>query len=685
MLVGSSKSQRLDLMRVGLLLVPTAFVATATVATPAHAIDPFVNGSDAMINNTLTSGVAIGVADMDRDGLDDIVRLNNAQDLEIEYQQPDGSFVQFNYGAVGGFSWAIALGDVNNDGYRDIFTGGAYNGLKILIANEDGTDFSQSTVNQPQVFVQCTNFADIDNDGALDLFVCHDDGLSAPLANDGNGNFTHDTTLINAFAAAGNDHSGNYGSVWSDYDLDGDTDLYLAKCRLGVNDPNDGRRMNILYRNDGGGNWTEVAGDVGLRPLAQSWSLDFGDIDNDGDFDAFMVNHDQISGLYRNDGPGEDLGNFTEITVPAGIAADLGTIGEGIQTLFADFDNDTFVDLVVTGRNGQHRLYMNNGDSTFTAEDAPFPTGGPGIQSAVIGDLNNDGFLDLVAGFATGYNNPSNNPDRLFINPTNDNHWIGFRLEGVTSNRDGVGARIDLTGSWGTQVREVRAGEGYGISTTFLQHFGLGTSQDIDTVTITWPSGQVDSFDYAAIDTVHHVTEGCPDEFYADVDGDGFGDSRVTIGGCVPPEGYAVDATDCADDDENNFPGNPEICDGADNNCSGEADEGIDCDPGDTGTDTGGGTTAGVSDTGTDSDTGAPGLDDTTGSPSADGTTSAGPVTTTPMPSDDSGDGDSSGGDAGADGDGGGDDGCGCRSTGSNGGGWLMLLVLPLLARRRRS
>ncbi len=673
MVVGLNKELRPVLARAAAVL---ALVALASPLSPttAHAIEPFEDGSAALANGNLSSGVAMGVADMNNDGLDDIVRLGDTQFLEVEYQQPDGSFELYDYGSIDGSSWSLSLGDVNNDGFVDIFTGGAYDGLKVITASADGTEFSTVVLETPPdtpgfpppgVFLQCSNFADIDNDGALDIFACHDDGLAAPYQNDGTGDYSYDVGLISAASTIPSDNSGNYGSIWSDYDNDGDVDLYIAKCRLGVNDPLSGQRTNLLFRNDGDGNWTEVAESAGLRPLAQSWSLDFGDIDNDGDFDAFLINHDQLSQLFRNDGAGAGW-TFTDITDSSGIGADIGSMGEGIQNHFEDFDSDGFIDLLVTGRNGEHRLYMNQGDSTFVPEANPFPTGGPGVQSAVVGDFNNDGHMDVLAGFATGYNNPSNNPDRIFLNPGTDNNWIAFRLEGDASNRSAVGARIEITGPWGTQVREVRAGEGYGITNTTLRHFGLGTEEGVQGVTITWPSGQVDSFDYAAINTVHHVTEGCPDEFYADTDGDGFGDARSTSGGCVPPEGFVTDATDCADDDENNFPDNPEVCDGADNNCNGEADEGIEC----SGTSTGGEMTDGPDDSGLDDTTGGGG--DTTGTPGMTG----------PMPGDDSSGGDSTGDTAGADDDGGG---CGCRSTGDDRSVWFALMLVPLAFSRRRN
>ncbi|MEM9454195.1 MAG: FG-GAP-like repeat-containing protein [Myxococcota bacterium] len=637
---------------------------TALVASPAHALDPFTDGSSLLNNPTLTSGVAIGVTDMNGDGLDDIVRLDDAEIVEIEYQLPDGSFDHYVFGDLPGSQWGMALGDVDRNGYVDIFTSGAYNGHKLLRANDAGNDFDLTVMMQPELFTQCVNFADIDNNGTLDLFVCHDDGLSAPMNNDGTGEFTYDLGLINTESTVPSDNSGNYGSVWTDYDSDGDLDLYIAKCRLFVADPMDGRRLNLLFENDGNGNYTDVAEQVGLRPGAQSWSMDFGDIDNDGDMDAFLLNHDMLSQLYINQGPGEAQGTFVDATADSGMTDDLAAIGLGIQAYFEDFDNDTFLDLLVTGRDGEHRLFMNNGDHTFTAQVDPFPTDGLGVQSAAVGDLNADGFRDVMAGFATGFNNPSSsNADRLFINPGNDNNWLDVQLTGVASNIGGVGARIELHGAWGVMVREVRAGEGYGIHNSLIRHFGLGATDTIDSVVVRWPSGQVDSVDNPAVlnETVH-ITEGCPDTWYSDTDGDGYGDADQTTTACLPPVGYVGDDTDCDDADGANFPNNAEICDGQDNNCDGQADEGLDdCvpDPG-----------------GSESTEG----DDPTGVPTSSGSgTSNEPGT--------SAEGSSTGGDAGANDSG---SGGGCRVSGSGSGSGsgaafgLMAFGLLMGARRRR-
>ena len=107
----------------------------------------------------------------------------------------------------------------------------------------------------------------------------------------------------------------NYGTVFSDFDSDGDVDLYIAKCRQFVSDPQDPRRINQLWVNDGQGGWTEEAADRGLVFFEQSWTADFGDIDNDGDMDLAVTNHSTTLFLLENDG----TGHYTDITAGSGM------------------------------------------------------------------------------------------------------------------------------------------------------------------------------------------------------------------------------------------------------------------------------------------------------------------------------------------------------------------------------
>ncbi|MFN0014819.1 MAG: FG-GAP repeat domain-containing protein, partial [Saprospiraceae bacterium] len=365
----------------------------------------FTNQTHLLATQKHQSGVAIGVLDMNGDGLDDIVRMDRGRQLAIELQAAPGTtFEKMPIGSVSNQSqWGLCAGDLNNDGHADILTGGDYDGIKVAMSN--GASYSIGDLTAPGTFVQGVNFADINNDGWLDAFVCHDDGPSRVFINDGTGQGTlvYAPTVINFATQPPSDESGNYGSVWCDVDNDGDLDLYIAKCRQGVTDPDDGRRINQLFLNNGNGTFEQdLADSSGLRIGAQSWTADFGDVDNDGDFDCFITNHDQSSQLLENDG----AGHFTDITHSAGLFDVITALP--IQGVFRDFDNDGFQDILVSGT--AHYLFRNNGNKTFS-EVAILDNNE--MESFAIGDLNHDGFQDIYAGYAEIYTDPSTIPDAL--------------------------------------------------------------------------------------------------------------------------------------------------------------------------------------------------------------------------------------------------------------------------------
>jgi hypothetical protein len=444
------------------------------------------------------SGVAIAVCDMNGDGLDDVVRLNQGTDLNIQYQTLAGQpfLPSATQPLPGDDTWGMCTADFNNDGLADVLSGGRYNGIKFTRTNADGT-FTTQNLTSPSTFVQTVNFADINNDGWLDALVCHDDGISKIFRNDGAGNFSQQTTWMNLATVPASDNSGNYGSVWSDINNDGFLDFYIAKCRQNVNNPTDPRRINQLFINNGNFTFTQdVTNQSGLRIGAQSWTADFGDIDNDGDFDCFITNHDAPSQLLENDG----AGHFTDLL--ASFVSEIA--GLPLQGVFKDFDNDGFVDILVSGDN--HHLFRNNGDKTFTQVANPFSN--QQMESFAVGDLNSDGFLDVYGGYAYVYTTPSNIPDALWINNGNSNHYYGLNLRGQQSNRSGVGAKVRLYSALGIQTREVRSGESYGISNSLQIHFGLGALTQVDSVVVDWPSGIRDVIYQPVVDQYTNYFEG---------------------------------------------------------------------------------------------------------------------------------------------------------------------------------
>lgn len=470
---------------------------------PPLPVIQFTDMTSILPRQNFHSGVAIGISDMNGDGLDDIIRLYMNDTIHIAFQQANGTFTEtmYNNPRPTFEPWSMCIGDVDQDGYNDILYG--LNGMAQLFKSDNATSFTRTNVSGlAYIFSQGTNFADIDNDGDLDIFVCNDVGTSMILLNDGSGNFTNGAGTINLNTSPSSDNSGNYASMWCDYDDDGDIDLYITKCRQGVTDPTDPRRINQLFRNNGNGTWSEVGLAAGVASGWQGWVSDFGDFDNDGDFDLVIMNHDAEVELMRNNGNG----TFTNVTIGSGLEGNTLGFAE-IQCSFRDFNNDGWVDLLVSG--SQHRMYVNNGDGTFTLDINAFNYASNWMHSYAIGDLNGDGFLDLYAGYGNIYNGFSTRDDKLWMNAANSgNNYAMFNLQGVQSNLNAIGAKIKLYGPWGVQVREVRSGEGYGIQNSFIQHFGLGTATYFDSVYVYWPSGTIDLIRWTPSNQVITIVEG---------------------------------------------------------------------------------------------------------------------------------------------------------------------------------
>ena len=137
----------------------------------------FVNGNG-VLPQTFNSGGCVGFADLDGDGLDDLIVLDQSRDLHTLYQTPSGAFEDYPLGQVSGSSqWGMCVGDFDNDGHKDVFSGGSYDGVHMMHITAPGQANLQSLGNG-SMFMQACNMADIDMDGVLDVFACHDDAVS---------------------------------------------------------------------------------------------------------------------------------------------------------------------------------------------------------------------------------------------------------------------------------------------------------------------------------------------------------------------------------------------------------------------------------------------------------------------------------------------------------------------------
>lgn len=421
---------------------------------------------------TVTGNYGLAVTDMNGDFLDDIVTVS-ASSVQILYQQSIGAFITTNIPTTTTMfqpTWSMAIGDIDKNGFNDMIYGSG-SGVTFMKANATGTGFTEVSGTE-YVFCQRTNFVDINNDGNLDAFSCHDIDPNVYYINDGSGNLTfHQGGL--------GDHpeGGNYGSIWTDYDNDGDQDLFIAKCRGGASTA----KINELHRNDGNGVFTDVSTQANMADPIQTWSSAWNDYNNDGWMDALVGASSADDGMHKLM---KNNGNGTFSNVTAGSGWDMNS-SLNIEHVSFDFDNDGFADVF----GGGSKIMFGNGDLTFYPIVYAFTNGS-------IGDLNNDGFLDV------------RNGNTIYMNDGNDNNWIKIQLQGIQSNANGIGARVEIYGPWGKQIRDVRSGDGFKYMNTLNVHFGIGTATAIDSVMIKWPSGHIDQVNNPTINQPLTVVEG---------------------------------------------------------------------------------------------------------------------------------------------------------------------------------
>jgi len=497
----------------------------------------FVLDNSASPNKNQPESVVGGVAllDYDGDGFLDIYFVNGAAIPSLEKEGPrfknrlyhnnhDGTFTDVTEKAgVGGdgYDIGVAVGDYDNDGRTDIYTVGVTRN-HLYHNNGDGT-FSDVTdkagvsggvYNGKKMWSVAAAWVDYNNDGRLDLFVSnyvkwevnkdplcmmakvrsycspdHYEELPNTLyRNNGDGTFTDvsQETGIAKYSGRG------MGVAIADYDGDGFIDIFVA---------NDGSR-NLLFHNVGGKRFEEVGVAAGVAytqdgRIVSGMGADFVDVNNDGRPDIWMTALPmQTFPLYLNRGGGE----FENVSERTGLAWQTLPMA-GWSNAVVDLDNDGWKDLFAARSDvldtieqfssrrfaTPNVVLRNQGNSKFKDVSA---TAGDAFQlpavhrGAVVGDLDNDGRMDIVVAVANG-------PAKIFHNVTQTgNHWILLQLRGTRSNRMGIGAQIRLTSEDGSkQYGEVTTSVGYASSSDSRVHFGLGASKITKEIEILWPSG----------------------------------------------------------------------------------------------------------------------------------------------------------------------------------------------------
>jgi RHS repeat-associated protein len=372
--------------------------------------------------------------DYDKDGYLDLFVSNYNQNNDLFHNLGNTSFESIYSQPIvnsGGNSYPGTWADYDNDGLADLYVPN-YQMKNYLYKNTGTGSFTSISSTGPVNYYEystAASWCDIDNNGTMDLFVSNYDQDNEYYINNGDSTFTSVST-----GSIVNDDGKSWGSTWGDYDNDGDMDLFVCN-RLGEN--------NFLYQNNGSGSFTAItSGDI-VSDGGDSYACRFGDFDNDGDLDLFVLNANETNFLYQNDG----TGNFLRISSLA-IATQ---IGDSRDARWADYDNDGFLDLIINNYAESDLLYRNQG---------------------------------------------------------NGNHWIGFDLKGTVSNRDGIGARITVTatiaGNSVSQIRELSD------KNSLRANFGLGDATSIDSITVKWPSGQVQQISTQIIDIYIDIEEPDP-------------------------------------------------------------------------------------------------------------------------------------------------------------------------------
>ena len=500
-----------------------------------------------------TTGTGVATFDYDRDGRIDLFLVNGSR-LDAASNNPPSNLLYRNLGngrfsdvttpsglERSGWGQAVCVGDIDNDGWTDLAV--TYYGEIVLYRNRgNGTfeDISQRSRigGQRRWNAGCT-FLDYDRDADLDLFVAnyvdyadatrYEPGSGAncmwrgiavmcgPLGlkqsanilfrNNGDGTFS-DVSPASGITAA----EGFYClmPITLDFDEDGWTDIYVA-CDT---------TPNILYRNNQDGTFEDVGMISGVA-LSDNGREQAGmgvaaaDYDLDGHLDLLVTNFsDDTSTLYRNDGNS----TFTDTTYLAKLGKDTQYLSWG--TGLVDFDNDGWKDVFIASGHvypevdrhpseityrQQRLVYRNQGDGSFSNASGQ---AGDAIAAKAAGrgvafeDLDGDGDLDIVA------INLNDTPSLLINESASENSWLILELEGESSNRSAIGARIQVAAGGRIQTDEVRSASSYYSSNGLRVHFGLGKESRAEWIEIQWPSGSRQRFEDVQARRVISIREG---------------------------------------------------------------------------------------------------------------------------------------------------------------------------------
>jgi enediyne biosynthesis protein E4 len=498
-----------------------------------------------------TMGTGVGWIDYDQDGLMDLYFVQSAATDIYKPPQPlrsalyhnngDGTFTDVTekagVGAPGHYGQGIAVGDFDNDGYPDIYVTG-YNSAILYRNNHDGT-FTDVTakagVGDDGKWSTSAGWFDYDKDGWLDLLVtnyiewtpknnlwcgerrpgyrsyCNPGNYKGQKTklyhNNRDGTFSD----VSDASGVGKPESKGMGVVLADFNNDGWTDIAIANDTW----------PNFLFLNKHDGTFQDVSLISGIAASEDGryeagMGIDAADVDGDGWQDIYVTHLDfELNRLYRNN----RNGTFDDYTYKSGIG-NKAILLSGVSMKFVDYDNDGWPDILQLNSAMLDNVHLYHGDVSYKepllmfrnlgkgqfekasdqlGPDFVRPIPGRGLATA---DYDNDGDSDIAI------NNRGDYAELLRNDGGNTNHWLEIFLVGTKSNRDGVGASLKLTAEGVTHVEQMKGGMSYMSASDPRILFGLGKRTKIDSLEITWPSGQVDRLTNAPIDRIITVKEG---------------------------------------------------------------------------------------------------------------------------------------------------------------------------------
>ncbi|GAB4494704.1 MAG: hypothetical protein OHK0019_21810 [Saprospiraceae bacterium] len=410
----------------------------------------------------------------------------------------NGNFVQLPdvAGAAGGqIAAGSSWGDLNNDSHPDCITASLTSGVHRNNGDNTFTLIASELPNFSDYSAWDCALADADNNGRLDAVFVHAAGGFHPTGpfpcrlylQSADGVFTQIT------GSEFTDGNAPYTiPTWSDYDLDGDMDLFIGTGP--ANNP-PGAQPDFNYKN-----LLKETGSFALQRLdsfpfkvpQDGQVYNFIDYDNDGDLDICLTNYSQAPTRFYQNNNGTYVSKSTPFTSIAG----------HLSNCWGDVDNDGDLDvLIAVDGDPNARFYRNLGNGSFAAAQVA-GAADTKICDIVMADYDNDGDLDF-------YTNGATTGRALFRNDdlAGNRNWAQFTLEGVQSNRSAIGALLRLKTSVGWQIREVSAHNSFQGQNDLRQHFGLNAAVSIDSLEVRWPSGLVQTFTELAANNFYKLIE----------------------------------------------------------------------------------------------------------------------------------------------------------------------------------